>query len=64
MDREYVRKENEAHDSLVKKGYECWGKTSDFSKVYITKGHSPTKYTSEYETYYFDNWQEADKALQ
>lgn len=63
IDREYIRRENEAHDNLVKKGYECWGMTSDFKKVCITKGHHPAKRPSEYEQYYFDNWQEADKNL-
>lgn len=62
-DREFIEKENRAHDSLQRKGYTCWGRTADFKKVYITKGYHPAKYPSEYEEHYFDNWQQADAAL-
>ncbi len=68
IDRNYIRRENEAHDSLMSKGYTPQGADKGFKSVCVMKFEHPEFYDNpvkrgKCEVYHFKNWQEADAKL-
>ena len=60
---EYIAKENQAYESLVKSGFRPNGITKDFKKVVVFKIENEHKNNERKEVFHFANWQEAKNKL-
>lgn len=68
IDRGYIKRENNAYDNLVSKGYTPQGADEGFKSVCVMKFEHPEFYGNpvkcgKCEVYHFKNWQEADAQL-